>query len=399
MGAGGTARFEGVFFMNIKGFHWRHFFGGVAFLLLIVQFFSGLVLTMFYLPHLNEAYASVQNIYNEFGKVAWIRDTHRWAAMFIFIATIMHFIRSFLRKEYRERRARTLWLTGILLILPTMGFLLTGIILPWEWRGYWFMEMVPNYLGQLAVIGPALEHFFIDVFTMNRAFVTHVVILPVVMWILFDIHALVKMRGRAGGLSRYIAVHGLFVIPFLLVIGVLAYAVPMPTQDPQIIPMPLEGAGIPTAEWFVLVFYVPYWYFQNFMAPLLSFYVPVVLFIVLAVLPYCFGKEKSELRAEKEAHANKIKKISSWLPDALRFGAHARALGFLSVLVVSLTLFGGLYTVTSVSPTMGCNSCHNILSGRRMGIPPETFKDRVKNPVLKNFEWMVQHWLYPQHYW
>jgi len=389
--------------MKIKGFHWRHFFGGVAILLLFIQFFSGLVLTMFYLPHLHEAYASVQNLYNEFSKVAWIRDTHRWAALFILVATILHFIRSFLRKEYRERRARTLWLTGMLLILPMMGFLLTGFILPWEWRGYWFMEMVPNYLGQIAVIGPAMEQFFIDVFTLNRAFVAHVLILPVITLILFDLHALAKMRRRAGGLGRYIAVHSLFAVPFLLVIGVLAYAIPMPSQDPQIIPMPLEGAGIPTAEWFALIFYIPYWHFQNFMAPLLSVYLPAVLFVVLAALPYCVGKTKIELAAEKKEHAiktaSKRRKIISWLPHTLRPGAHAKALGVLSVLVVSLTLFGGLYAGTSVSPTLGCNSCHNVAMGQRMGVPPKTFKDREKNPRLKNFEWMVQHWLYPQIYW
>lgn len=227
--------------MKIKRSHWRHFFGGVAFLLLFYQFFSGLVLTMFYTPHLDEAYASVQALYNEFTSIAWLRDTHRWAALFLFATTIMHLIRSFLRKEYRESKNRTYWLTGVLLFLPMLGFLLTGFILPWEWRGYWFMEMVPNYMGQIAIVGPAIKQFLIDAFTMNRAFVAHVVVFPVITLILFDIHALVRIRKKTGGLRQYIAQHALFTAPFLLAIGVLAYAIPMPTQDPEIIPLPLEG--------------------------------------------------------------------------------------------------------------------------------------------------------------
>ena len=132
--------------MKIKQSHWHHFFGGIALIMLIIQVFSGSALTLFYVPGLKEAYGSVQYLYNELGTIAWIRDTHRWASLFLFVAVIMHFIRSFLRKDYLNRDSKTLWLTGILLFLPLLGFLLTGLILPWEWRGYWFMEMVPSSL-------------------------------------------------------------------------------------------------------------------------------------------------------------------------------------------------------------------------------------------------------------
>lgn len=242
--------------MKIKSSHWRNFFGGVALLLLLIQFFSGLVLTMFYLPHLSDAYASVQRLYNELSSVAWLRDTHRWAALFIVVNIIVHFIRSFLRRDYLNRKNRTLWLTGVLVFLPLIGILITGFILPWEWRAYWFMEMVPNYAGEIAFVGPALKDFLVDAFTLNRALVAHVLIFPVILLILLEIHSLSRIRKRKGGLSRYFLVHGMLTTPFWLVIGVLAYALAMPTQDPEIIPMPLEGANIPTVEWFILIFYI-----------------------------------------------------------------------------------------------------------------------------------------------
>ena len=391
--------------MKIKPSHWHHFFGGIALLLLIVQLVSGMVLTMFYSPHLNEAYASIQNIYNEFSAVAWVRDTHRWAALFLFIAVIMHFIRSFLRKDYLIRESKTLWLTGVLLYLPLLGFLFTGVILPWEWRGYWFMEMIPNYVNEIPLIGPSFSDFLISTFTLTRALVTHIIILPAITLVLIDIHSITKIKKRTGGLSQYLIEHTPITVPFLLAIAVLAYAMPMPSQDPAIIPMPLEGENIPTAEWFILIFYVPYIYFKGFMATLFGFYIPLVIFLVLAVFPYYLRtmKSKGDKPAPHESHAEEKDsihgKIMAPFRRALGAKAYAKTLAFLTVFLVAMTVFGPLYAVSHASPTMGCNSCHNVTMGERLGLPPATFKDRTKNPNLKDNTFMAEHWFYPQVVW
>ena len=391
--------------MKIKQYHWHHFFGGVALLLLIIQVFSGSVLTMFYDPHLNEAYASIKHIYDEHSVVAWTRDTHRWAALFLMVAVTMHFIRSFLRKDYLNRDNKTLWLTGVLLYLPMLGFLFTGVILPWEWRGYWFMEMVPNYVGEIPLIGLSLSDFLISAFTLNRALVVHVCILPAITLVLMGIHTFTRVIKRAGGLTLYVLEHSLLTIPFLLAIAVLAYAVPMPSQDPDIIPMPLEGENIPTVEWFILMFYVPYLYFKGFMATLFAFYIPVIIFLILAVFPFYLRtrKDKSGKKIQEGSppveKSGAFEKITAPIRRALGAKTYAKTLGFLSVFLVSMALFGPLYAVSHKSPTMGCNSCHNLSSGIRLGLPPATFKDRVMNPTLKDNTFMVGHWFYPQVIW
>ena len=390
--------------MKIKQSHWHHFFGGIALLLLIIQLLSGSVLTMFYSPHLNEAYASVQTIYNELGAVAWIRDTHRWAALFLLVAVVMHFIRSFLRKDYLNRESKTLWLTGVLLYLPMLGFLFTGVILPWEWRGYWFMEMVPNYVNEIPLIGPSFSDFLISAFTLNRAFVTHVVVLPAITLVLMDIHSLTKIKKRTGGLSMYLIEHTPLTIPFLLAIAVLAYALPMPSQDPAIIPMPLDGENIPTAEWFILIFYVPYLYFKGFMATLFGFYIPLIIFLVLAIFPYYLRARKIGKKTPQETHSiiersGIFANLTAPFRRALGARAYAKTLGFLTVFLVAMVLFVPMYAVSHASPTMGCNSCHNLTAGIRMGLPPPTYKDRVLNPNLKDNTFMVEHWFYPQVVW
>ena len=391
--------------MKIKQAHWHHFFGGIALLLLIVQVLSGSVLTLFYIPQLREAYLSIQYLYNELVAVAWIRDTHRWASLFLFVAVIMHFIRSFLRKDYLNRDSKTLWLPGILLFVPLLGFLLTGFILPWEWRGYWFMEMVPNYVNEIPLIGPSLSDFLLEAFTLNRALVIHICILPAITLVLMGIHTFTRVIKRAGGLTLYVIEHLPLTIPFLLAIGMLAYVLPMPSQDPQIIPMPLEGENIPTAEWFILIFYVPYLYFKGFMATLFGFYIPLILFVVLAIFPY-FLKTRTRRGSEKsqqEAHsANKngiCAKMTTPVRRALGAKFYTKTVGFLTVSLVAMALFGPLFALTHVSPTMGCNSCHNPSMGDRLGLPPPTFKDRVKNPTLKDNTFMVEHWFYPQVVW
>lgn len=393
--------------MKIKQSHWHHFFGGVALLLLIVQVLSGSVLTLFYIPDLKEAYASVQYLYNELSAVAWVRDTHRWASLFLFVAVIMHFIRSFLRKDYLNRDSKTLWLTGVLLFLPMLGFLLTGLILPWEWRGYWFMEMVPNYANEIPLIGPSLSDFLLETFTLNRTLVVHIAILPAITLVLMGIHTFTRVIKRTGGLTLYVIEHLPLTIPFLLAIAVLAYVLPMPSQDPAIIPMPLEGENIPTAEWFILIFYVPYLYFKGFMATLFGFYIPLTIFLVLAIFPYFFSTRKRKGGEKTQQETPSVKKMGIFantnmcapIRRALGARLYTKTVAFLTVSLVAMALFGPLFAVSHASPTMGCNSCHNITMGNRLGLPPPTFKDRVKNPTLKDNTFMVEHWFYPQVVW
>ena len=391
--------------MKIKQSHWHHFFGGIALLLLIIQLLSGSALTLFYVPGLQEAYGSIQYLYNEFATMAWIRDTHRWASLFLFVAVIMHFIRSFLRKDYLNRDSKTLWLTGVLLFLPLLGFLLTGLILPWEWRGYWFMEMVPNYVNEIPVIGPSVAQFLLDTFTLNRTLVVHIAILPAITLVLMGIHTFKRVMRRAGGLTLYVIEHMPFTLPFLLAIGVLAYVLPMPSQDPVIIPMPLEGENIPTAEWFILIFYVPYLYYKGFMATLFGFYIPFILFLVLAIFPYFLKTrtrkdvEKPQPKTPEDSKKGICAKLCVPFRKALGTKLYAKTVGVLAVSLVALALFAPLYAVSHKSPTMGCNSCHNPSMGDRLGLPPPSFKDREKNPTLKDNTFMVGHWFYPQIIW
>ncbi len=364
--------------MKLEKYHWRHFFGGVAFVLLVLQLLTGVFLTLFYQPHLKEAYDSVRWLYNEFPTGAYIRDGHRWIAMFLMITVIIHSIRSLYRKDFHNPDGKVLWVTGALLLLPLLAFLATGFILPWEWRAYWYMEMIPNMFQHIPLAGPTIKQFLLDAFTMNRAFVAHVVILPFLTFILVDYHILTKTRKKKRGLLGYLMRHSLLALPFFIAIGYLVATIPTPTQDPEIIPMPLEGTDIPTVDWFLLVFWIPLLHFKANIAPIFGLYLPIAVFVILALLPFYLKAKKREPGEER------------------KFGKTIVASG--TILTVA-ALFGLMFMGTRVSPTLGCNSCHNTMLGMRMGVPPDAFKDHKIVPLLEDEEWMTLHWFYPQRMW
>ncbi len=98
---------------------------------------------------------------------------------------------------------------------------------------------------------------------------------------------------------------------------------------------------------------------------------------------------------EKELH-KKDRNLWQRISFAVRKKKMVNALfvSFMTVMLAGLLLLGNYN-----SPTMGCNSCHNLSRGIRMGVPPVDFKDRGKIPKVEDNEWMMGHWFYPTEIW
>src|SRR3990172_3666771 len=213
---------------------------------------------------------------------------------FSFLTLLLHTIRSTLRKDFMKANKKVVWLTGVLLLLPIFLLILTGIILPWEWKGYWFMEMVPNYSEAIPYAGPFLKTFLIDAFTLPRTFVIHILVLPVISLVLIDYHFLTPLRNR--GIFKYIFRHILISLPFLIILFVLATYITIPSQDPEVVPLPLDGRYIPAPEWYFLTLLLPFLHYsRGTLIPVLSIYIPLILFTAFTLLPfYLKGKQREE---------------------------------------------------------------------------------------------------------
>lgn len=153
-----------------KKINFRHYFGGAALLLIMSQAVTGLYMIFYYEPALRETYKTVQYFNNEATLGALTRNIHRYGAFFLASAAFIHFWRMYFRRDYQGGRTRN-WLTGVTLAIVLSAFLISGTILPWEWKGYWMMEMFNNWLKNVPLIGDDLYVFFMTAYTPTRNFV------------------------------------------------------------------------------------------------------------------------------------------------------------------------------------------------------------------------------------
>ncbi len=356
-----------------KKINFRHYFGGAALILLISQALTGLYMIFYYEPALTETYKTVQYFNNQTLLGALTRNIHRYGAFLIVTVALAHLFRGYLRRDYQGGRKWN-WVTGVLLFMTLIAFMISGSILPWEWKGYWMMEMFNNWLKDFPVVGDSLYNFFMTTYTPTRNFVIHDIVLPLITFTLLTWHCLNRLKKR--GLKIYLARHTIAIVPLLIIILTLAIMFPVPTEDPNIIPFPMEGRYIPAPEWFFVTFLMPYWYFPPREWTFYLFWIPFACYVILFALPF-INKKKPKSKQKK------------WI------GAAYIGIG---VAVASLFTFGLLWGSVK-SPWMGCNSCHNTSMGVRMGIPPVTYKDTERNPLLLDRRWMMRHWYQPQVVW
>jgi quinol-cytochrome oxidoreductase complex cytochrome b subunit len=181
---------------------WRHSFGGIAYLLFMVLVVTGVFLSFYYRPSVDEAYPSIQYISTEvpFG---WLfREVHVWSANLIVLALLAHMARVFFSSAYRPPR-ETSWLIGVFLLFIVLAFGGTGYLLPWDQWAYWTATEVVDVLGGLPLLGAPLVGFLTgDVFvsgaTLSRFFALHVIVLPWAAFGLLVLHfVVVRKHGTA----------------------------------------------------------------------------------------------------------------------------------------------------------------------------------------------------------
>jgi len=181
---------------------WRQVFGSVAVFLFLVQAFTGILLAVNYAPTPGDAYNSLRYILTEVTGGRLIRGLHHWGASMIIVVVALHMIQVFLYGAYKKPREGT-WLVGVLLLLLTLGYGLTGYLLPWDNRAYWGTVVVTQIAATIPVLGPYLTRLLgggdsVGVVTFARFFVAHVMILPPLTMLLIAVHIfLVRKHGVA----------------------------------------------------------------------------------------------------------------------------------------------------------------------------------------------------------
>jgi ubiquinol-cytochrome c reductase cytochrome b subunit len=172
--------------------------GFVTLIAFIVQAITGIMLLLYYIPHPDHAFNSVQTITNEIPYGWLFRLIHNVGGNIIVGVIIIHLVHVFLRVSYKKPREIT-WVSGVLLFLLVLLSCITGQLLPWHQTGFWQTTVTSTIPAFLPVIGEGISSYmrggeFVTGITLSRFFSFHVVILPVFIVALILLHVVLIRR-------------------------------------------------------------------------------------------------------------------------------------------------------------------------------------------------------------
>jgi ubiquinol-cytochrome c reductase cytochrome b subunit len=181
---------------------WQQVFGSVAVFLFLVQAFTGALLAFNYAATPGDSYNSVRYILTELTAGRLIRGLHHWGASMMIVVVVLHMVQVFLYGAYKKPREAT-WMVGVVLLLVTLAYGLTGYLLPWDNRAYWGTVVTTRIAGSAPVVGPYLTRLLggggaVGVVTFARFYGMHVLLLPPATLLLIALHVfLVRKHGAA----------------------------------------------------------------------------------------------------------------------------------------------------------------------------------------------------------
>ena len=175
-----------------KNFNIWYVFGVLATVVLVMQIFTGIFLTMNYKPSAMEAFASVEYIMRD---VEWgwlIRYMHSTGASFFFIIVYLHMFRGMLYGSYKKPR-ELIWIIGMMIFFVLFASAFSGYLLPWGQMSYWGAQVIISLFGAIPGVGEAIVEFIrgdysISDITLNRFFALHVIALPLALVALVFVH-------------------------------------------------------------------------------------------------------------------------------------------------------------------------------------------------------------------
>jgi quinol-cytochrome oxidoreductase complex cytochrome b subunit len=170
--------------------------GGITFVGFVFLILTGIYLAQFYHPHPAQARDSVLYIQNVAPLGDLIRGVHVWLASLVTITALLHLLRIFVTASYKRPREVN-WLVGVALLAITLSFVFTGSVLRWDqeaWEALQHNTEAAELLGNIGTWFTA--EFAASVPILERLYLTHVSLLPVLLFILLVLHFfLVKRHG------------------------------------------------------------------------------------------------------------------------------------------------------------------------------------------------------------
>ena len=175
-----------------RNFNFWYFFGSLAVLVLVIQLFTGIFLTMHYKPDAANAFASVEYIMRDVDWGWLIRYIHSTGASAFFVVIYLHMYRALLYGSYKAPR-ELIWILGMVLYIALMAEAFMGYVLPWGQMSYWGAKVIINLFGSFPIVGDIILEFILGDYavgdaTLNRFFSLHVIAIPLILVVLVFLH-------------------------------------------------------------------------------------------------------------------------------------------------------------------------------------------------------------------
>ncbi|QKY69195.1 menaquinol-cytochrome c reductase cytochrome b subunit [Lentibacillus sp. CBA3610] len=181
-------------------------FGGLTFFVVVIQILSGMFLTMYYVPDIENAWRSVYYLQTEVAHGQIVRGMHHWGASVVVVMLLLHTLRVFFQGAYKKPRELN-WMVGVLLFFVVLGLGFTGYLLPWDNKAYFATEVGLNIAADVPLIGDELKTLLagdeeiVGAQTLTRFFAIHVFFLPAALFALLGVHfILIRKQGISGPL-------------------------------------------------------------------------------------------------------------------------------------------------------------------------------------------------------
>lgn len=178
----------------------HHYLGAVAVILIGVEFITGFLLGVYYIPdgagNPAPAYTSVVFIQNT-AYLGWlIRGVHFWGANLLLAVALAYMTAVFWNGDYRAPRELN-WMVGVLILFVIVLFSFTGSLLPWDANSYLARAREVSIISGAGILPDGVSAFIktavlggplVGPATLLRFFMAHVVLLPAVITLLLYLH-------------------------------------------------------------------------------------------------------------------------------------------------------------------------------------------------------------------
>ena len=305
---------------------WAYVFGSATLFAFLLQVVTGVVLATVYDPSPAGAYKSLEYISRTATLGNFVRGLHYFGASAMVLFIGIHMLRVFLSAAYKFPREGN-WLTGVVLLMFTLGMGFTGQLMRWDQDAVWSVNIAARQAVRVPFLGPYLQQIIyagdrLNALTLSHFFDLHVFIIPGMMFAFIGVHLyLVLYNGISEPAKDGVPVdpktyrrqykelvkkNG---VPFwpdaawrdalfgsLVIAGVVtfAYVYGPPHLAPP--PNPTLLIASPRPDWYLL------WYFAILaMSPhrlesAIMIFAPAAVFGSMFALPFLFNKGERSLR-------------------------------------------------------------------------------------------------------